>query len=212
MQQDSPAGATVAFDPWPTAVDVVDGQLAAMCSPNATIESPKLFALADSPVPVICGATDERRNASASVALFRVIVNAGAAPPEPTIIAHPRDLSTSPTAEFEFSASGDVSTTCRLDGPSPVPPEPCTSAKTYSGLDDGPYVFTIEARDAKIGTISQATYSWQVDTTAPAAIVKFDGRARAGAVTLMWQAPTDPDYRKVRVSRQRLGGPWRVLP
>ena len=146
VQQDSPAGATVGFDPWPTAVDIVDGQLAATCSPNATIESPKLFALADSPVPVVCGATDSAGNASASVTLFRVIVNAGAAPPEPTITAHPRDLSTSTIAAFEFSASGDVSTTCRLDGPSPVPSEPCTSAKTYSGLDDGPYVFTVEVQ------------------------------------------------------------------
>ena len=211
VQQDSPAGATVAFDPWPTAVDAVDGQLPATCSPNATSQSPTLFALADSPVPVVCGATDSTGNASASVTLFRVIVNAGAAPPEPTITAHPADLSSSPVAAFEFSASGAVSTTCRLDGPSPVPSEPCTSGKTYSGLADGPYVFTVEARDTTIGTISQATYSWQVDTAAPGPVAKFDGRAGAGVVRLTWQAPTEPDYAKVRISRQRLGGPWRVL-
>jgi hypothetical protein len=145
------------------------------------------------------------------VMLFRVIANAGAAPPEPTITAHPADLSASSIAAFEFSASGNVSTTCRLDGPSPVPSEPCTSAKTYMGLADGPYVFTIEARDTTIGTISQATYSWQVDTAAPASVAEFDGRARPGEVTLRWQAPTEPDYAKVRISRQRLGGPWRLV-
>jgi hypothetical protein len=104
-----------------------------------------------------------------------------------------------------------VSTTCRLDGPSPAPAEPCASAKTYSGLEDGAYVFTIEARDTTIATISQATYSWRIDTVAPGPVTKLGGHAGTGKVTLTWQAPSDPDYARVRIARQRLGGPWRVL-
>jgi hypothetical protein len=211
VQQNAPAGATVAFDPWPSATDAVDGVLSATCTPSATVEFPKFFALADSPVAVVCSAKDAAGNVSAASTLFRVIVNAGPAPPEPTITAHPANPSRSPSAAFEFASSGAVATSCRLDGPSPSPPEPCVSATTYTELEDGAYVFTIEATDTTTGTVSQATYSWQVDTTPPPAMTGFAGRARPGAVTLTWQKPTDPDHALARLWRQRPGGPWRLV-
>jgi hypothetical protein len=211
VQQDSPVGASVVFDPWPTATDAVDGVVATTCSPSGTSGSPLFVALADSPLWVSCGAADTAGNVSAPTQLFRVIVNAGPAPPDPTISAHPSALSTSSSAAFEFSTSGDVTTTCRLDGPAPASSEPCTSAKTYANLVDGSYVFTVEARDSKIGTISQATYGWEVDTTPPEPVRAFGGRGGAGQVALRWQLPVDVDYVRVRIARQRLGRQWRLV-
>ena len=211
VQQDSPVGASVVFDPWPTATDAVAGVVPTTCSPSGTTASPLLVALADSPLWVSCGAADGAGNVTAPTQLFRVIVNAGPAPPEPTISLHPSALSSSPSAAFEFSTSGDVTTTCRLDGPSSTPSEPCTSTKTYTNLADGAYVFTVEATDSKIGTISQATYGWEVDTTAPEPVRSFGGRGGAGEVTLRWQLPADVDFARVRIARQRLGRQWRPV-
>jgi hypothetical protein len=211
VQQDSPTGASVVFDPWPTATDAVDGVVPMTCSPSGASGSPLFVALADSPLWVSCGAADGAGNVSAPTPLFRVIVNAGPAPPEPTISAHPSALSTSPSAAFEFSTSGDVTTTCRLDGPSSTPSEPCTSSMGYTNLVDGSYVFTVEARDSKIGTISQATYGWEVDTTPPELVRSFSGRGGAGQVTLRWELPADVDYVRVRIARQRLGRHWRPV-
>lgn len=211
VQQEDSTGATVAYDPWPTATDAVDGNVPAVCSPSSPAGAPQFFALADSPVSVVCTAQDSSGNTSAPVALFRVIVNAGPAPATPQITARPLERANVATADFAFSTSGDVTTTCRLSGPSPAGPEPCTAAKTYTGLADGAYVFTIEVRDATIGTVSQAAYAWEVDTTPPDPAGSFAGRARAGRVTLTWTAPVASDFARVRIARQRGNGAWKRL-
>ena len=211
VAQNAPGGANVAYDPWPTASDAVDGTLDAECAPDAPVGSPRFFALADSPVPVSCGAEDAEGNALAPTLLFHVIVNAGPAPPVPSITARPPAVSNDPTAAFAFDAEGDVETTCRLDGPSASPAEPCDGVQEYAGLVDGAYLFTVESEDTTIETVSQATWAFEVDTAPPASVASFAGRGGVGRVTLSWKRPQDEDYARVRISRQRPGGAWRLL-
>jgi outer membrane protein OmpA-like peptidoglycan-associated protein len=89
-------------------------------------------------------------------------------PPDTTIDSGPSALSSSAAASFEFSADeADSTFECRLDA---AAWEPCTSARDYSGLADGPHSFEVRAVDGSAnGDPTPASRAWTVDTSAPAA-------------------------------------------
>jgi hypothetical protein len=77
----------------------------------------------------------------------------------------PSGLTTSRSATFNFSGSGDVTGyTCTLDGVAAA----CASPQAYSDLADGAHTFQVWARDdAGNRDLSPATRTWSVDTVAP---------------------------------------------
>lgn len=87
-----------------------------------------------------------------------------AAPATPTITSSPASLSNSSNATFQFSlASGTAE--CAIDGGAF---SACTSPRSYTGLADGSHTFQVKAVNSGVYS-SAASYSWTVDTTAPAA-------------------------------------------
>jgi hypothetical protein len=93
------------------------------------------------------------------------------APPETSIVSAPQGVITQREASFSFASSEPGSSfTCRLDGPgSTIGPETsCGSPKSYSGLVDGAYTFSVYAVDAAGNAdSSSATQSFTVDATPP---------------------------------------------
>ncbi len=90
--------------------------------------------------------------------------------PTATIDSKPPSLSASASAEFKFSAtdpggSGIDTYACRVDSGAWGS---CTSPKTLASLADGSHHFEVRATDKAANTGAPATYSWTVDTTAPA--------------------------------------------
>ncbi len=93
-------------------------------------------------------------------------------PPTPVIASHPADPTTATTASFAYSDSQPgVSFQCSLDGSgfSNCPP----GGESYSGLADGTHTFAVVARPGGGPPSSPASYTWRVDTTAPAITVSF---------------------------------------
>ena len=93
-------------------------------------------------------------------------------PPETQITASPTDPSNLTLAGFTFSGnplggSGVASFECKLDD-DPVF-EACSSPQLYSPLADGPHTFQVRGID-QAGNVdaSPATFTWTIDTTAPA--------------------------------------------
>ncbi|MFM6929043.1 MAG: beta strand repeat-containing protein [Bdellovibrio sp.] len=89
--------------------------------------------------------------------------------PAVTISSSPSSITNATTASFSFSATdsggGSVASyLCKIDAGSFAA---CTSPQGYSSLVQGTHVFSVKATDSvgNVGTI--ATYSWNVDTTAP---------------------------------------------
>jgi hypothetical protein len=98
-------------------------------------------------------------------------------PPIPTITAKPASLSNSTTASFSFTDTESGATfRCGMDGSALVS---CTSPRSYSNLGEGPHIFAVQAVDAAGNLSNPATYSWSIDSIAPAAPV-------------LTQKPTDP--------------------
>ena len=93
-------------------------------------------------------------------------------PPETTIDSNPADPTSATSADFDFSSSEGGSTfECRLDGSAW---SACTSPKNYAGLTDGSHTFDVRATDVAGNTDgSPATFTWLVDTTAPASTTSF---------------------------------------
>ncbi|MBN8654532.1 MAG: sortase [Anaerolineae bacterium] len=94
--------------------------------------------------------------------------------PDTTITANPPLLTNSSTAAFSFTGSdpggsGVASFQCQLDGGGF---SACTSPQNYVGLSDGSHTFQVRAID-NAGNVDStpASYTWTVDTTAPAAPV-----------------------------------------
>jgi len=89
------------------------------------------------------------------------------APPAPTISSRPTDPSGSASATFTFSDTDATATLlCRVDAAAFAT---CTSPTTFSGLADGSHTFQVKARDAAGNESTVTSYTWRVDTTAPAA-------------------------------------------
>ncbi|MFN8401706.1 MAG: Ig-like domain-containing protein [Anaerolineales bacterium] len=94
--------------------------------------------------------------------------------PDTTITANPPLLTNSSNASFSFTGndsggSGVASFQCQLDGSGF---SACTSPQSYSGLGDGSHTFQVRAIDNAGNTdLTPASYTWTVDTIAPAAPV-----------------------------------------
>ena len=88
------------------------------------------------------------------------------APAAPAFSATPAADSPSSSATFGFTLpAGGASTVCSLDG---APPVPCAAPYTVSGLSDGTHTMAVSAVDAA-GNVGPATsFTWNVDTSAPA--------------------------------------------
>ncbi len=90
--------------------------------------------------------------------------------PTTSIISTPPAVYNSASASFSFGSNETgASFQCRLDGSAFAT---CSSPKSLSGLADGGHTFEVKAIDAA-GNIdpNAASYSWTVDTVAPAAPV-----------------------------------------
>ncbi len=135
--------------------------------------SPKGYAsLTDGAHKFEVRAIDTAGNVDASPATYSWSIDTTA--PTTQIDASPNALSASPSAEFKFSGtdtggSGVASFECRRDSAEPSAWATCTSPKQYAALTDGAHKFEVRAIDTA-GNVdgSPATYSWTIDTTAPA--------------------------------------------
>jgi hypothetical protein len=113
-------------------------------------------------------ATDNAGNAKSET--FEWTVDATA--PQTTITSEPANPSSSASPSFSFSGddgtgSGVATFQCSLDGGQFAA---CTSPQEYTGLADGPHSFEVRAVDnAANPDGTPATYSWTIESAAPAA-------------------------------------------
>jgi hypothetical protein len=205
-EQQSREGATVTYL-LPVAHDAADAAPTVQCAPA----SGSLFPIGET--VVTCTATDSSGNRS-SASRFKVIVQQGATPATPMITPNVGPLTNRTSVEFGFTVEAGATPVCRLTGPSgPGSFTPCstTGRQSYEGLAEGAYLFTVQVTN-EIGNVSQATYSWTVDLTAPGAVGRFSARAGDRWVKLTWTKPTDLDYDRVRIWRKRAGATsWKLL-
>ena len=130
-------------------------------------------------------ATDPAGNVDASPASYTWTVDTAA--PNTTITAQPANPSNQTSASFSFSSTeAGSSFECSLDG---VTFAVCTSPRNYTGLAEGAHTFQVRATDPSGNTdATPASYSWTVDTSAPAAPVlsqPLDGSFNtSGSVTV----------------------------
>jgi large repetitive protein len=109
-------------------------------------------------------AQDAAGNQSAAASFTWVIDTT--APPTPVITSIPLNPTNQTTASFSFTdTQTGVSFQCQLDGSAF---SSCSSPKTYSGLSQGTHTFSVQAQDAPGNRSAAATFTWNVDTTAPA--------------------------------------------
>ena len=92
-------------------------------------------------------------------------------PPDTTIDIWPPDPSNSSSAQFQFSCNEAACTyECRMDAGAWGA---CASPKDYAGLSELDHTFEVRATDDALLTgnpdLSPASYTWTVDTIAPAA-------------------------------------------
>jgi len=114
-------------------------------------------------------ARDNAGNVDASPASYTWTVDTVA--PDTSIDTQPANPSTETAPSFSFSGddgagTGVASFECKLDAGAFAS---CTSPKALSGLADGSHTFQVRAKDGAGNTDqSPASYTWVVDTTAPA--------------------------------------------
>jgi hypothetical protein len=84
--------------------------------------------------------------------------------PVPTVTSTPPKASPNATASFAWNVVSGTAYTCSLDGSGYTT---CASPKTYTGLGDRQHTFVLKAKDT--GKPASYSYSWTVDTVAPAA-------------------------------------------
>ena len=115
-------------------------------------------------------ATDAAGNTDATPASYTWTIDTAA--PNTTITAQPSDPSNSAAPDFSFSSSEGGSTfECQLDGGGWAS---CSSPKSYAGLSQGSHTFEVRATDAAGNTdATPASFTWTIDTTAPASVVTF---------------------------------------
>jgi YVTN family beta-propeller protein len=111
-------------------------------------------------------ATDAAGNPGAASGPLVVTIDTAA--PQTTITGQPTDPTNSGSATFTFGGSeGGGTFECRLDGAAFAA---CGTPAEYSGLADGSHTFQVRAIDVAGNTdATAASYTWTVDTTAPAA-------------------------------------------
>jgi len=128
--------------------------------------SPQQYnALADGTHTFQVRATDPAGNTDATAATHAWTVDTTA--PQTSIDTGPPALSNSANASFRFSAGEEGSSfECALDTGAFAA---CTSPRDYTALADGTHTFHVRATDPAGNTdATSATYTWAIDTVAPA--------------------------------------------
>jgi HYR domain-containing protein len=195
--QDSASGASVAYG-LPTVSDAGDPHPAVTCSPA----SGSTFPIGTT--QVACAATDGSGNHSAQL-VFDVVVQHGSSPPPPTLTSTLPAATKRTDATFAFDVAGGAALACRLDGPPGAGTfAPCSSPKSYAGLADGSYLFTVRATNA-IGNVSEASRAWVVDTNPPLIVRGLRTNFGDDWIGLSWLKHSDVDFDRVVISRRRAG-------
>ncbi len=92
------------------------------------------------------------------------------APAAPTVSAAPSSPTNSTTASFTISGEANASFDCEIYSPyDNGGAVPCTSPKSFTGLRDGTYLFSVTQTDEAGNTSAATQRTWTVDATAPAA-------------------------------------------
>jgi hypothetical protein len=87
------------------------------------------------------------------------------APAAPTVTASPANPTNLTSASFSFTGEAGATFECQLDGSAFAA---CTSPKSYAGLAEGSHTFNVRQTDTAGNTSPNRTFTWTVDTTAPA--------------------------------------------
>jgi hypothetical protein len=119
---------------------------------------------ADGPYQLLARATDVAGNPTDSAKRNVTIDNT--APAAPAITASPPNPSNSTAPSFSFTGEAGATFQCQLDGGGF---SACTSPKAYSGLSASSHTFQVRQTDIAGNTSPNATYTWTIDTTPPAA-------------------------------------------
>jgi len=146
----------------------------------STCFSPQQYAgLAEGSHTFEVRATDAAGNTDASPASRSWTVDTVA--PVVTIDSKPAALTNDTNASFGFSSEeADSTFECSLSqGAQPEAFVPCSSPKSYAPLTEGTYTFKVKATDVAGNTGAPASYSFEVDTTKPAAPSKPDLAAKS---------------------------------
>ncbi len=91
----------------------------------------------------------------------------------------PAPVTSLTSGTFAFTASGQSTLTCRLDG---VDQASCVSPQSVSSLSDGAHTYAVVA-NAGLGSQVTLTYTWVVDTVAPSAPTITGPAPRTGATS-----------------------------
>jgi HYR domain len=195
--QESPAGAVVHYD-LPLVTDNGDPAPLVSCAPT----SGSTFPLGTT--QVACSARDASNNEGDS-SEFNVVVQHGATPDLPRLESNVGTLTNDTTVTFSFGSGDGASLSCKLDEPSGAGEyDSCTSPLTFTGLEEGNYLFTVRATNS-IGNISEASWGWVVDTTPPGEVRRLTSSFGNAWVRLSWRNPTDVDFRHVSIWRRKVG-------
>jgi hypothetical protein len=110
--------------------------------------------------------------------------------PTPTITSQPANPTSSTTASFTYTdAQAGAAFKCSLNGGSY---STCSSSgDSFTGLTQGTQTFSVEAQLGSGPLSSPATYSWQIDTSAPSISVTFPA-ASADYNQTGWSAGCSP--------------------
>ena len=128
-------------------------------------------------------------------------VPADITPPDTVLDSTPAALVNSSAATFAFHSTEDGSTfQCSLDGGSAAD---CSSPLSLTGLAEGAHTLSVSATDAAGNAdATPESYSWTVDTVAPAAPTGLATASIAPSlVELTWTAPADGDVVSYTVLR-----------
>jgi large repetitive protein len=87
-------------------------------------------------------------------------------PVAPVITVSPPNPSNSTAPSFSFTGEPGATFACSLDGAAFAS---CTSPKAYTGLSAGSHTFQVRQTDTAGNTSPNRTFTWTIDTTAPAA-------------------------------------------
>jgi arylsulfatase A-like enzyme len=105
--------------------------------------------------------------------------------PDTRLTGAPPKISTSSNATFTFESPNATAFKCTLDTPTSTgSPQDCSSPKTYTGLADGDYVFTVRAFNASSGQQdpNPQTHSWSIDATSPETQIQPDSNVCPAAM------------------------------
>lgn len=100
--------------------------------------------------------------------------------PTAVITQAPGNPTSGRSATFAFAANEPGSFACQLDN---AGFGPCASPWSYQGLGDGAHTFTVRPTDSLGNSGQSASYSWQVDATAPETALGSTPAARTTAAS-----------------------------